>query len=60
MSKYRWLPLKEVLKYEPEMERLGVSKVARSPIGFLAMYKKWRALSPRTRAACGLSRGTGS
>jgi hypothetical protein len=36
---YKWLPLAEVLKYEPEMERLGVSKVARSYRGFLTMYK---------------------
>ena len=39
MSEYRFLPLKEVLKYEPEMVKLGVSQVARSPRGFLTAYK---------------------
>ena len=39
---YRWMPLKDVLRYEPEMERLGVSKVARSPRGFLTAYKQGR------------------
>jgi len=37
---YKYLMLKEIAKYEPEMRRLGVSKVARSPRGFLAYYKK--------------------
>ena len=34
------MPLREVLAYESEMERLGVSKVARSPRGFLTAYKQ--------------------
>lgn len=38
------LSLKTIKKYEPEMRRLGVSKVARSPRGFLSAYK--RAGSP--------------
>lgn len=28
-SRYKWLPLSEICKYEPEMERLKVSIVAR-------------------------------
>lgn len=38
------LSLKTIRKYEPEMRRLGVSQVARSPRGFLTAYK--RAGSP--------------
>lgn len=34
------MSLSAVLKYEPEMKRLGVSEVARSPRGFLTAYKK--------------------
>ena len=34
------LSLKTIKKYEPEMKRLGVSEVARSPRGFLTAYKK--------------------
>ena len=36
---YPWLPLHEIAKYEPEMKRLKVSEVARSPRGFLTMFK---------------------
>ena len=39
-KQYVWLPLQVVLKYEPEMQRLGVSKVARSRRGFLTAYKR--------------------
>lgn len=39
-DRYPWLSLSEIAKYEPEMKRLGVSKVARSPRGFLAAYKR--------------------
>ncbi len=43
MSKeYPWLSLSEIAKYEPEMKRLGVSKVARSERGFLTMFKEVR------------------
>ena len=38
------LSLKTIKKYEPEMRRLHVSEVARSPRGFLVAYK--RAGSP--------------
>lgn len=38
------LSLKTIKKYEPEMREKGVSKVARSPRGFLTAYK--RAGSP--------------
>jgi len=38
------LSLKTIKKYEPEMREKGVSKVARSPRGFLSVYK--RAGSP--------------
>jgi hypothetical protein len=34
------LSLKTIKKYEPDMKRLKVSEVARSPRGFLAAYKK--------------------
>lgn len=40
MREYRYLPLSVVKNYEPEMRRLGVSKVARSPRGFLTAYKR--------------------
>lgn len=39
MTDYPWLPLSEIAKYEPEMKRLKVSEVARSPRGFLTAYK---------------------
>lgn len=39
-SKYPWLPLSTIRRYEPEMERLGVSKIARAPSGFLGQYKR--------------------
>jgi len=39
-EKYPWLSLSEIAKYELEMKRLGVSKVARSPRGFLSAYKR--------------------
>ena len=35
------MPLRAVLACEPEMERLGVSKVARGPRGFLTVYKRY-------------------
>lgn len=38
------LSLKTIRKHEPEMDRLGVSEVARSRRGFLTAYK--RAGSP--------------
>ena len=40
MANYPWLSLNVIAKYEPEMKRLGVSKVARSPRGFLTAYKR--------------------
>ena len=42
MVNYPWLPLSEIAKYEPEMKRLGVSKVARARGGFLYFYKQAR------------------
>ena len=36
---YPWLPLDEIRRWLPEMERLGVSEVARSWRGFLTMYQ---------------------
>ena len=38
----RAMSLRTIRKYEPEMRRLGVSKVARSPRGFLTAYKRAR------------------
>jgi hypothetical protein len=35
---YRWMPLRSVLAHLPEMEKRGVSRVARSSRGFLATY----------------------
>ena len=46
---YRWMSLRDVLRYEPEMERLGVSKVARSPRGFLTAYKQARTAAVTKR-----------
>ena len=40
MREYPYMSLKDVLTYEPEMVRLNVSKVARSPGGFLYNYKQ--------------------
>lgn len=40
MKEYKWLPLSTIKKYEPEMKRLRVSEVARSPRGFLSAYKR--------------------
>lgn len=37
---YKYMSLKEIAEYEPEMERLSVSIVARSPRGFLTYFKK--------------------
>lgn len=34
------MTLSEIAKYEPDMKRLKVSEVARSPRGFLTAYKK--------------------
>lgn len=39
-TKYKWLPLHKIKRYESEMKRLEVSQVARSPRGFLTTYKK--------------------
>jgi hypothetical protein len=40
MREYKYLPLKEIKKMEPEMRSLKVSEVARSPRGFLTQYKR--------------------
>ena len=40
IKEYRFMPLSAVLKYVPEMQRLGVSQIARSRTGFLSAYKK--------------------
>jgi len=37
---YKFMSLSEISKYEPEMRRLKVSEVARSPRGFLTAYKR--------------------
>jgi len=39
MREYKWLNLQTVKTYEPEMQRLGVSEIARGPGGFLTAYK---------------------
>lgn len=38
-SKFKWLPLKEVVSHEAEARRLKVSVIARSERGFLTAYK---------------------
>lgn len=40
MKEYPYLSLNTIRRYEPEMEALGVSQVARSPRGFLSAYKR--------------------
>lgn len=40
MREYKYLPLRKIKKHEPEMRRLKVSEVARSPRGFLTAYKR--------------------
>ena len=40
MREYKYLSLKEIRKSEPEMRKLKVSEVARSPRGFLTAYKR--------------------
>lgn len=40
MREYSYISLATIKQYEPEMRRLGVSVIARSPQGFLAAYKK--------------------
>ena len=37
---YPYIGLKTISKFEPDMGKLKVSKVARSPRGFLPYYKK--------------------
>lgn len=37
---HRYMSLSSVKKVEPEMKRLKVSEVARSPRGFLTQYKR--------------------
>jgi hypothetical protein len=40
MREYKYLSLATIAKFEPEMRRLEVSEVARSPRGFLTAYKR--------------------
>jgi hypothetical protein len=40
MKEYRYMTLSQIARYEPEMSILGVSKVARSPRGFLPQFKR--------------------
>lgn len=37
---HKYMPLQSIIKLEPEMKRLKVSEVARSPRGFLTQYKR--------------------
>jgi len=37
---YRWLKKEQIKRWVPEAKKRGISKVARSPRGFLAAYKK--------------------
>ena len=47
MIKYKYMPLKEIAKQEPEMKKLGVEMIARSPNGFLRAYRKAEGKSSR-------------
>lgn len=38
--KHKFMPLVKIKEVEPEMKRLKVSEVARSPRGFLTQYKR--------------------
>lgn len=40
VTQYKYMTLAQIRKYEPEMKRLKVSEVARSPRGFLTAYKR--------------------
>ena len=40
MREFKYLSLNTIRQYEPEMRDLKVSEVARSPRGFLTMYKR--------------------
>ncbi len=40
MKEYNYISLKEIARYEPDMRKLKVSEVARSPRGFLTAYKR--------------------
>lgn len=39
-ASFSWLPLAAIDPWLPRMEALGVSEVARSPRGFLAVYRR--------------------
>ena len=40
MREYKYMSLFDIGQYEREMERLGVSQIARGKSGFLTYYKK--------------------
>lgn len=40
MREYKYLPLSIIKQHKLEMEELGVSRIARSPRGFLTAYKR--------------------
>lgn len=42
MTKYKIVPLAQILKYEDEMKQQKVSEVARATGGFLSEYKKYK------------------
>ena len=42
MPDYKWMKFSELEKHIPEAEQLGVSKVARSDVGFVEMYRSKR------------------
>lgn len=55
---YPWMTLKQARSHEREAERLGVSKVARSPRGFMRAYEAARGSrrSMSTRIVPGINR----
>lgn len=40
MKSYRFMSLRAIAQYEPQMRKRGVSSAARSPRGFLAAYRR--------------------
>ena len=51
MGTHRFLPLRTIQRYEALAQELGVSKVARSPRGFLSAYRAVNGHSDRLPSA---------
>lgn len=55
-TRHPWLPLADILPIVPVMHALGVSKVARSPRGFLTAYRRAGGRTVGTTKVPGKSR----